>query len=122
MPPSIANEPFYWTWNFILTAFLTVVVLPTIAWMITNSFKRQFEARDKKDEKIAILLAEKEASKEIAISEWRTRFSTTQCAIKEKLDELAENLHDKVDWRYCKEREGEIKQMIAKLDDRTRSK
>jgi uncharacterized protein YpmS len=122
MPQTIANEPFYWTWNFILTLFLTVVVLPAVASMIVNSFKRQFEARDKKDEKIATLLAEKDASKEISISEWRTRFSSTQCAIKEKLDELAENMHDKVDWRYCKEREGEIKQLISRLDDRMRPK
>jgi predicted type IV restriction endonuclease len=135
MPQSIVNEPFYWTWNFLLTAFLTVVVLPTVAWMITNSFKRQFAERDKKDEKILTLLAEKEDEKtrhlaeldtikQADISAWRREFAFRQCEIKDKVQEIADNIakieREKVDWLHCNGRRLEEDRAMREIEMRIR--
>jgi hypothetical protein len=116
------SSDFVWTWNFILTLFLTVVILPAIAKMIVNSFKRHLDQRDmersKKDEQIAILLAEKEANKEAAIREWRGRFEGTLCSVKKTVEEIKEDTNHRVYISDCKERHAEIWDAVDKMRDK----
>ena len=88
------------TYNLFLTAFL----VPLSVSVSYFAIKRQFTERDKKDEQIAQLLAEREELKQKSISDWRELFSATQCAIKERLDEVVASLNDKVPWDHCVER------------------
>lgn len=104
------------TWNLFLTAFLvpgSLVILG--AWI-----KRQFERRDEKDDRIAGLLEEREKKKEDAIMEWRQRFQSTLCDVKEKVDKINSGLQDRVPFKICDEREKEFKRTLEEHDRRIR--
>ena len=104
-------QDFVWTWNLLANN----IIIPLCLWVLWFSIKRQFTKKDEKDKLI-------EEMKESAIHEWRTRFSTTQCSIKEKLDEMAKDLNNKVDWNFCHEKEEEITRKIDRLDDHIRER
>ena len=80
-----------------------------------------FQKRDKKDEKIAELLKEKEEFRRTEMLEWRSRFSSTQCAIKERLDEVAASLSEKVSWEHCAERRREEDAEMRAIEQRLRA-
>jgi flagellar biosynthesis/type III secretory pathway M-ring protein FliF/YscJ len=96
------TQDFLWTWN-LLVSNLFIPLCLALLWF---GIKRQFEKKDAKDKLI-------EDMKESAILEWRTRFSTNQCAIKEKLEDMSKDLNDKVDWTHCNHE-------MEKLEDRVR--
>jgi hypothetical protein len=102
------NEPII-TWNL----FVVNLIVPLCLLILWGAIKRQFEKKDAKDKLI-------EEMKESAISEWRTRFSTTQCQIKEKLDSMSKDLNNKVDWQFCHEKESDISRQIERIEDRIR--
>jgi flagellar biosynthesis/type III secretory pathway M-ring protein FliF/YscJ len=102
-------QDFMWTWNLLVSNLL----IPLCLALLWYAIKRQFTKKDEKDKQI-------EEMKESAILEWRTRFSTTQCSIKEKLDEMSKDLNNKVDWTFCHDKEEEISRKIDRLDDRIR--
>jgi len=56
--------------------------------------------------------------KERSLDEWRRRYTDTQCAIKNKLDEIGEDMHKKVTWDHCDKRENEVKKDIQNLEER----
>jgi hypothetical protein len=91
------TEPIYWTWNF----FLTAVLVPLGLGLLWIAIKRQFTERDKKDEKIAALLTDKDDQKEKSIIEWKNNVTNKLCEIRVKLDDITEVMHDKVDWTHC---------------------
>jgi len=116
---------FVWTWNIFFTLFLTLIVLPVLAKMITYSIKRQFENRDQKDKKIAELLAlivngkakalaDKEDIKADHLDEWRQELKHVQNNIKDRLDEIVIKLEGRVDWDHCNAK-------MEKIEDRLRS-
>jgi t-SNARE complex subunit (syntaxin) len=94
-------QDFVWTWNFILTAGLTIVVLPTLGKVIIVSIKRHLTEQDveraKKDLEIKRLLLEREAEKEKHIKERWDSFTKTQCDIKTNLDSIAKAMVGKLD-------------------------
>jgi hypothetical protein len=104
------------TWNL----FLTAILIPVGLFLLYEAIKRQFKQRDAKDEEIAKLELEKDVLKEQNIKEWRDRFSTTQCAIKNKLDDMTEVLNQKVSWDYCEKQHLAFKSDLKSLDDRMR--
>jgi hypothetical protein len=111
------QDQIYWTWNF----FLTVFLVPLGLGLLWIAIKRQFTTRDKKDEAISKLLEEREAEKEAHIRERWATFQQTQCAIKEKLDDVSKDLNNKVDWAFCHDKETEISRKLDRLDDRMRT-
>ena len=101
---------FVWTWNLLVNN----IFIPLCLALLWYGIKRQFERKDAKDQEI-------ESLKESAISEWRTRFSTTQCDIKEKLEEMSVSLNGKVDWDFCHKREDDITHKLERIDDHIRA-
>ena len=106
-----------WTWNVLIGNF----VMPLCLLVLWGAIKRQFSERDKKDDRIAELMKEKEQVKTAEVLEWRRRFSETQCAIKLSLDRLEEGLHEKVTWDHCNERRKVRDQETIRFEDRMRA-
>jgi hypothetical protein len=105
------------TWNLFLTAFF----IPLCLLLLWGAIKRQFKERDKKDEKIAALLEEREEVKESAIHEWRDRFDKNLCAVKLTVEGIREEMHTKVTFSICDDREREMKQSLSDHDRRMRA-
>ena len=64
------------------------LLVPLALGLLWIAIKREFEKRDKKDDRIAELLAQQERRKEEAIMDWRGRFEKTLCAVKGKVAEI----------------------------------
>lgn len=116
-----------WTWNVLIANF----VIPLCLLILWGAIKRQFSERDKKDDRISALIAEKEVEKERHLAEvdaikqkdismWRKNFSETQCAIKVALDRVEASLHEKVPWDHCNERRREEDQTMKEIEIRLR--
>jgi len=106
---------FVWTWNIFFTLFLTLIVLPVLAKMITYSIKRQFENRDQKDKKIAELLALIVNGKAKALADKEDiKADHLENNIKDRLDEIVIKLEGRVDWDHCNAK-------MEKIEDRLRS-
>jgi phosphate/sulfate permease len=114
--PGTINEPAV-TYNLYVAPVVTALTSALILFFVG----RKFKTRDRKDEQIATLLAEKEQKKEEHIKERWNSFTATQCAIKSKLDEVSKDLTNKVDWTFCHDKEEEISRKIDRLDDRIRT-
>lgn len=112
--PSHLDEPVL-TWNLFLTAFLVPLSISLLYYGIRRLFAQRDQEQSEKDTQIKKLLAEREAEKEEAIREWRTRLADTQCAIKKKVDTIAEDMHKKVDWTYCEAKEKKIEERLREL-------
>lgn len=117
-----------WTWNVLIANF----VIPLCLLILWGAIKRQFAERDKKDDRISALLAEKEVEKDRHLAEvdaikqkdismWRKNFSETQCAIKVALDRVEASLQDKVTWDHCNERRKVRDQETIRFEDRLRA-
>jgi hypothetical protein len=115
-------QPQALTLDIFLYLILTLMVMPLCVLLLWGAIKRQFAERDKKDDRISVLLEEREADKEAAIHEWRERFSRTQDCIKASLDEIERSLGDKVTWAHCKERESEMTRKYERLDNKLDNK
>jgi hypothetical protein len=110
------SEPLV-TWNLYVTPIVTAVSTGIILLVVSSLFQK----RDKKDEKIAELLKEREEFRRAEMLEWRNRFSTTQCAIKERLEEVAVSLNEKVPWEHCAERRREEDAEMRAIEQRLRA-
>ena len=96
------------TWNLFMTPIVVALSTAFLARYMNNKEREKETARlerakekDKKDAQIAELLAEKEADKIIAIEERWARHTKPQCAIKEKVEQISEDLRGKVTWERC---------------------
>lgn len=107
---------FVLTWNLIVSNLFIPLCIILLGYWI----KRQFERRDEKDDQIADLLEERENKKEEAILEWRQRFQSTLCGVKEKVDEISEGLHERVPFKICDEREKKFERALEEHDRRIR--
>ena len=113
--PNPIQEPLL-TWNLFLTAFLVPLSLIILgSWM-----KRQFEKRDKNDERIASLLEEREARKDDVYRERWDGLQKTMCLVKEKVEDISEKMHERVPFSVCDEREREIHKRLDNHDGRLR--
>lgn len=115
------------TWNLFLTVFLVPLCVGLLGMYFKRSMDDHSRARDKKDERIEILLKEKDLEKERSLNEWRQRYTDTQndiksvqCAIKNKLDEIGKDLQEKVPWEHCVNKEKEHKESFRDVDLRLR--
>jgi len=105
------------TWNLFLTLFL----VPFCVAMLYGAIKRLFIKRDADVAKIAELLAEKQFMKDESLDVWRGGFTTLLNQIKERVDCIAEELHNRVTYTDCKERERELRENRKEFDRRLRS-
>jgi hypothetical protein len=100
---------------------LTNLVYPLSLVALGAWIKRQFDKRDRKDDRIAALLEQREAKKEEAITEWRQRFQSTLCDVKVKVEEISEEMHNRVPFVVCDGKEREMKRTIEDHDRRIRA-
>ena len=104
-----------------LTLLVVVELLfPLALGLLWLGIKRQFEKRDRRDEKIARLLEEREKQKEGVVTERFSRFQMTLCDVKVKVDQIADAMHEKVSFDVCDHREDEVKQSLKDFDVRLR--
>ena len=101
-----------------LELLLTAALIPLSIRVLWGAIKRKLEAQDKQAAEIEALKAEAARLREKALDEWRKNFSGTQCAIKEKLEELAGALHDRVTWDHCNRLEKETRDNLKSLGDK----
>jgi len=97
------------------------LLFPFALGLLWIGIKRQFDKRDAKDDKIAELLEERERLKEGAIYEWRNKFDGTLCSVKNRLDEIADDLHRKVPFDVCEKKEAEVRRQVEDHDRRMRA-
>jgi hypothetical protein len=109
-------EPFI-TWNLYVAPAISALSTALILLFVD----RRFRSSDKKDDRIASLLAEKEERKEAHIKEWRDTYTKKIDCVKATVDEIREDMHQKVPFTICDEREGEIKQMLRDVEIRLRA-
>lgn len=105
------------TWNLFLTLFL----VPFCVTLLFFAIKRLFIQRDADVAKIAALLAEKQFMKDESLDVWRVGFTALLSQVKERVDTIAEELHNKVSISDCKEHEKEIRENMKDFDRRLRS-
>lgn len=97
------------TWNLLVSN----LVIPLCLLILWGGIKRQFVQKDAKDKQI-------EELKDAAIKEWRLKFDTTLCSVKGTVDEIKEDMHRKVPFPYCEDREREIRGILHDHDRRIR--
>lgn len=107
MPGSIEYPLF--TWNL----FVTVGLVPLCVLVLGMFIKRWLDQKDKKDAEIHRLRLEADSRKENSVREWREAYVKNQCDIKKKLEEIGEELHNRVTWDHCKHE-------MDRFDDRLR--
>lgn len=111
--PSHASE--------VVIYYVAPVVSALTTALIIFFIDRKFKGRDAKDEQIAELLAEREKEKEEVIKEWRVNYSTTLCGVKKTVDEIKNEMHQRVHITDCHDREREIDSLLSKHDERLRA-
>jgi len=97
------------------------LIFPLALGLLWVGIKRQFQIRDAKDDKIAELLDERERLKEGAIHEWRHKFDGTLCSVKNKVDEIAADMHKKVPFDLCEKKEAAVRRQTEDHDRRLRA-
>lgn len=117
VPPSgTISEPVY-TWGLYVAPAISALSTALILLFVD----RRFKSSDKKDDRIASLLAEKEERKEAHSKEWREAYTKKIDCVKATVDEIREDMHHKVPFIVCDEREGEMKQTLKEIETRLRA-
>lgn len=113
------------TWNL----FVTLVLVPLCVSLLYFGIRRLITKKDKereekdkerelKDKKIEQLLAEREQIKEKALKEWQSQFAEVQCSIKRKVEEIAEEIHNRVTWEHCNTRRDTVDKILRELQNK----
>lgn len=113
--PGTVHDP-YVTWNLYVAPTISALT----AALILLFMDRKFKSQDKKDERIATLLAEKESRKESDIKEWRELYTRKIDCVKQTVDKIEEDMHSKVPYDFCHGKEREIKGELKEHDERLR--
>ena len=101
--------------------FLVPLSLFLVSFWIQRLFKKSDSERERNNADVALLVKEKKNAEDKATIEWRNQMVKKQDEIKIKVDEVARNLTEKVDWNHCGDTERSIRNAIEKVDDRVRN-
>jgi signal transduction histidine kinase len=91
-----------------LQELVNLIVIPLslliASLWLTRLFVKRDQRQDEKDKQIKELLMQKDVAQEKATDEWRAGITDTLCKVKNKVELISGNLHDKVDYSHCNDR------------------
>jgi hypothetical protein len=90
---------------------LILVAVTLLGWYM----KRQFDKKDKKDDKIALLIEQREAEKETAIREWRAEYKATLCSIKTTVETIKTDMNHRVHHDDCVREHKEVWDAVGEM-------
>jgi nitrogen fixation-related uncharacterized protein len=105
---------------FSLNVFVNVagyVIVGSVLWF---GIKKQFDIQNGKDERISKLLLDKESREREETRVWRETYSRKIDCIKGVVDKIEDEMHKRVPFDFCHEKEREMKDELKDHDERLR--